>query len=221
MENVKLSPPWITFYKEICAMFSQDEDIRIEYNEDKSAITLLVKKYEKAEALKRIMPKEKAFGNVVVKINIEYRNGIQTVEEAYKLAFENNPAFKYTFVFQADTNAITYVVFKKEVVQYWNDDMSDPHGVTSTLYENIADDIFEKENGVIFSTDSDKNNGWMKKYFSAHATPDEVEECEYYNGEGSFSDGSRLPKGEEPIKVKNEKTFRSIFNHEKADDYPF
>ena len=43
-------------------------------------------------------------------------------------------------------------VFAKEVVQYWNDSLSDPYGKVSTLYQDIAKDIFEDTDGVMFCT---------------------------------------------------------------------
>ena len=34
---------------------------------------------------------------------------------------------------------ITYVIFKNCVVQFFNDNLNDAHGLISTLYQNIAD----------------------------------------------------------------------------------
>lgn len=54
-------------------------------------------------------------------------------------------------------NSFTYVVFEKEVVQYWNDNLADYNGLTSTLYQDLAKEIFEDANldGVYFCTDED------------------------------------------------------------------
>ena len=51
-------------------------------------------------------------------------------------------------------NPIHYCVFKKEVAQYWGDNLGDPHGNVSTLYQEIAKDIFGESGGVIFCTDN-------------------------------------------------------------------
>ena len=218
MEDIKISPPWFTFYKEVCELFKKDDDVVPTYDDNKKKLTILVATYEKAKALMKLIPEKKTFGNVTVTIEVKYNEAVLDTAETYKVAFENNPAFKYVFSFKTGTNNITYVVFEKEVVQFWNDDMSDPHGITSTLYQNIAEDVFET-NGVIFSTDSEKNNHWTDKYFQTHARPEEVEEWERWNGEGSFSDGSHIDRKSQPIPVTNKETFKSVFTCE--DEYPF
>ena len=46
-----------------------------------------------------------------------------------------------------------YVLFKKEVVQYDSDDISDFHGVCSTLYQDLAKEIIGEDEGIYFCTD--------------------------------------------------------------------
>jgi len=218
MEKVNLSAPWVGFYREVNEMFKMDPDVVVKFNDEEMKLTLSVGKYEKAEALKKILPKEKVFGNVKVEIVVDYVYEEQSIEDTYKAAFDGNPAFEYTFVHQTSANPITFVVFEKYVVQYWNDDLSDPHGVTSTLYKNIAEDIFEKGNGVIYSTDSDPD---ILRQHVYQATPVEIEEWEKYNGKGSFSNGSSIVSDKEPIQVKDKKTFKAVFSRKNKNEYPF
>lgn len=214
--NTKMSAPWYTYVRELTAMFAEDKDVSVKFDEDNMEITLEVSKYEKAEALKKLLPIAKIFGNIKLMINIEYNAHTQTIEDIVKQAFEGNPAFKYVYSFETNTNTITYVVFEKKVVQYWNDDLHDPHGVTSTLFENIARNIFEDKNGLVFSTDSEKPNNKFQ------ATKAEVELWDKYNGKGSYASNKPLPESKDkPISVKDEKTFKSIFDFKKAEDYPF
>lgn len=219
MKRTNISAPWITFSKEVEQLFKRDPEVKVLYNDKNKELTLLVTDYEKTEALKKILPEKKEFGNVAVHLKVLYKEYVKTTEDIFNAAFKGNPAFKYTFAFKTDTNPITYVVFAKEVVQYWNDDMSDPHGITSTLYQNIANNVFEHD-GAIYSTDSDSERNIQKEYFKYNATPEEVEEWEQYNGVGSFHNGapinttllekSNLDKKATP--VKDEKTFKSIFS---------
>ena len=219
MEKTKLSPPWITYVREITKLFEQDKDVKIFFDDDTNELTFYVYKYDKAAALSKILPKQKTFGNITVNISITYKGHEKTAQQLYEAAFENNPAFKYAYTFETSTNPITYVVFKKEVVQYWNDDMSDPHGITSTLFENIARDTLRSDSGTIFSTDSEEADKWRKCYYKHHATQDEIKEWERYNGKGSFSNGSKLSDTlidkenlDEKVKqAKDSKAFKSVF----------
>lgn len=235
MSKTKISAPWYTFVRELTAMFVKDNDITIKYDEENQIVNIDVSKYKKAVALSKILPKTKSWGNVELKICINYKSNLDTMEDIVKHAFENNPAFKYVYSFKTDTNPITYVICEKEVVQYWNDDLHDPHGVTSTLYENIARNIFDDKNGLVFSTDSDAINRvpYNPTNKMHQPTNEEVALWEKYNGKGSYSNGSspKSNENEETIHVKDEKTFKSIFNYkenkkkaftvEEEEDLPF
>ena len=50
---------------------------------------------------------------------------------------------------------ITYIIFEKEVVQYFADDLGDLHGINSTLYQDLAKEIFGESSNIHFCTDSD------------------------------------------------------------------
>ena len=56
----------------------------------------------------------------------------------------------------------TYVVFKNCVVQFFNDNLNDPHGVLSTLYQDIAREVFGDcgmAGGVAYCTDVERKVG--------------------------------------------------------------
>jgi hypothetical protein len=76
----------------------------------------------------------------------------------FETAFSGNPAFAYVVAPAQDGyNYIdfTYVVFKNCVVQFFNDNLNDCHGLISTLYQDIAEEIFEDSDlaGVHYNTD--------------------------------------------------------------------
>ena len=51
------------------------------------------------------------------------------------------------------------MVFEKAVIQFFNDDITDINGVESTLYQNVAKEIFEddvKTGSIFFCTDTDE-----------------------------------------------------------------
>lgn len=165
MARFGLSSPWVIFYNEINALFKDDPDIRIVYKEDEQEINLYVNIPTKAAALSELLPVEKVFGAVTVKVNVIPANKEATINcrtqllnseagSLYRNALRANPHFEdvaeVTGVFD---NPLTYVIFKKEVIQYFNDSLGDINGVCSTLAQNIAEDIFIYKNGVFFCTD--------------------------------------------------------------------
>ena len=153
-KKMKLSPPWVEYYKKIEAMFGPDPDIKVEFDEDEMHIKLYVESHEKATALDELLPVQKDFGNVSVFIEVIPANDEPKRIDYIKRAFEGNPAFSYATTIEGImSNPISYVVFKPEVIQFWNDNMGDPHGITSTLMADIAKEIIGEDEGVIFSTD--------------------------------------------------------------------
>ena len=153
-KKTKLSPPWVEYYRKLEAMFGPDPDIKVEFDEDEMHIKLYVESHEKATALDELLPVQKDFGNVSVFIEVIPANDEPKRIDYIKRAFEGNPAFSYATTIEGImSNPISYVVFKPEVIQFWNDNMGDPHGITSTLMADIAKEIIGEDDGVIFSTD--------------------------------------------------------------------
>ena len=80
--------------------------------------------------------------------------------EIFDLAFENNPVYAFAkTVGGLWSYHCTYVVFKNRVVQFFNDNLNDIYGNISTLYENIAEDVFAPLNGVAYCTDIEERVG--------------------------------------------------------------
>ena len=152
MNNTKLSAPWMTYVHEIEALFGEDPSINITYDENENNIKLYVLDNIKAEAIQKILPMEKKFGNVVLKITIIPGDVEATPENILKIAFEDNPVMENVISVQGLGSIFTYAVFKKKVVQFFNDQMNDLHGLKSTLYEDIARDVLETDGSVFYST---------------------------------------------------------------------
>ena len=150
---MKLSAPWVKLYKEIETLFRHDEDIALSFDENEKVITLRVDNAVKADALEKIMPKEKIFGNVTVKINVVPSNKEETYAELFSRAFEGNSALTGVYCMDTPMGKMGYAVFRREVVQFFDDNISSPYGITSTLYQEIAKDIFE-DPGLSFCTDN-------------------------------------------------------------------
>ena len=155
MENngIQLSSPWVNFYRELEALFGDDPEIKIEYDEDQN-IDFYVDNEAKAEALLELFPSTRTFGNVTVFVNVIPFNTQRTLYcNIYETAFSGNPAFAYTV--NSTKLPIQYVVFKNKVVQYGIDSLKDINGLRSTLYQDIATELVGEEEGVFFCTEKE------------------------------------------------------------------
>lgn len=159
----KLSPPWTTFVNELEQLFGHDRQITIKYDDGGKAVRLYVNNDKKAAVLAALLPKKKVFGNVNVTISVVPANGCvidvdfdgMTFGKIFDVAFEDNPVYvRSVDIDGMFSNVITYVVFKKEVVQFFNDNLNDINGNCSTLYQEIASDVFEDLESVFFCTDN-------------------------------------------------------------------
>ena len=148
--------PWVIYYRQIEAMFKKDPEVKVEYDDSNYTIKLLVNNNVKAEALRKILPAKKVFGNVEVSVIVIPANGVDSHVKYIENAFKGNEAFSHTTTAGIYTsNPITYCSFKKEVVQYAADDLGSETGLASTLYQDIAKEIFDNMDGVFFCTDAD------------------------------------------------------------------
>lgn len=153
---VRLVSPWMELYHKIEAFFKRDPMVHVIWDEEAKAIDLYVDNAAKADALALIMPHEVKFGNVTVSIGIIPANDEgESSGDIFRDAFESNDMFSFvktvSGVFSSD---IVYVVFKNEVVQYYNDNLGDIYGQRSCLAEDIAREIFSDVDGVYFCTDT-------------------------------------------------------------------
>ena len=159
-EKLRLSAPWILLYNQIEALFRKDPAVSVVYVENwdgsEKTIKLYVDGHDKVGALEKLLPKVYMFGGVAVNVEILPSNldGCTRLE-LFQKAFEGNPAFVGTIAAQEEFAPfdLNYVVFKAEVVQYESDNIGDPNKLTSTLYQELAREIFKDEKNVLFCTE--------------------------------------------------------------------
>ena len=173
MAKLNLSPPWVVYYRKLSAFFKEDPEVRITYDEIEQEIKLYVDNAEKAVALEKLLPHEQNFGNVTLYITIVPANkttfdsvkaGNSTnLNDIIQICINNKAVVGVKVVDGIMTNRMTFVIFRKEVVQWFSDDISDYHGIHSTLYQDLAKEIFGNIDGVFFCTDNEMNieNVWL------------------------------------------------------------
>ena len=158
-----LEAPWYTYNKMVKALFERDPDITVgdiqEGEEANFTFDIEVRNHEKFVALDRVMPKKKMFGCVSLAVFIydeENANGVESTVKLYETIFKGNPILK-------DVKDVVdpagvhhgYVRFNPEVIQFFDDDLSDYNGNWSGLAQDIADEVFEEDfRGVYFCTAS-------------------------------------------------------------------
>ena len=188
MAKVNLIAPWNEYYEELNAFFAEDPEVTILYDEEEKNIKVLVQDTIKAEALTHLLKDEMKFGEVKLTVTVvpanEVTNGIKKLVtsigfnedygEMFERALSNNGTFAYTYTIDnvMGFNAV-YVVFKKKVIQYYNDNLGDLNGMKSTLAEYIARDIFVPHSGVFFCTDA-RNNITYNKIIGGSITPEKL-----------------------------------------------
>lgn len=152
--NVGLSAPWNIYVHQLNAMFDPDPQIQVLYNEEAMEVKLLVEDSEKAEALSELLPEEQVFGNITLKVTVIPANEeVKDRAALFAKAFDGNPVLSYMKTFATPFGNQTYMVFQNKVVQYFSDNMQDINGFTSTLYQEIAKELFGVDGGLYFCTD--------------------------------------------------------------------
>lgn len=164
--RLKILPPWTIVIRKFEALF--DGDPQIAFNTDFSGshptVVLACNNGDKVNALCQILPDEVKFGNVTLKVMVDGTpsNRVFTSKvELFKTAFSGNPAFAYA-VCPAEEGyqwiGTTYVVFNNCVVQFAADNLNDCHGIISTLYETIAEELLTgpATEGVFYNTNVER-----------------------------------------------------------------
>ena len=166
MARLHLAPPWITFVNELEQMFKYDPEVHVVYDNEEVTVKVYVDDDTKAVTLAKLLPESKDFGNVELKIIVVPANaGVLEENQAilkqnipadvlFTAAFKDNGALSFIKKIRGVfANDLTYIVFRNRVVQYYNDNLGDIYGQCSTLYQDIAKNIFGETEGVFFCTD--------------------------------------------------------------------
>lgn len=166
--RLKILPPWSIYIKKVEALFDGDPQIacNVDYSGLHPSIVLSCNNGDKVAALQKILPEEIGYGGVTLKIAVDgvpSNRAFKNKKELFDVAFEKNPAYAYS-VCPSDEGYnwfdIVYVVFKNCVVQFFTDNLNDCHGVISTLYQDLAEEILTGEavQGVFFNTDVERGS---------------------------------------------------------------
>ena len=152
--TLKLSPPWHTFFNFVKHTIGKDKQVKVlemkEVSETDFIIQIEVKDKDKALALATILEPHKEFGNINVYVEVlcfgkavkpsEKKQNVCTLVKFYEKAFETNKYFVHAEVVDFFGSMILFPVFKKEIIQFFNDNLAD-------LYQNfngVVADVFKE-----------------------------------------------------------------------------
>ena len=166
--RLKILPPWTIVIRKFEALFDGDPQIAVnaDFSGAHPSIVLACNNGDKVAALQQILPEEIPFGNIALKVAVDGApsNRVFTSKvELFDTAFKGNPAYAYS-VCPAEEGyqwiGTTYVVFKNCVVQFAADNLNDCHGIISTLYQDIAEELLTgpATEGVFYNTDVERAN---------------------------------------------------------------
>jgi len=158
MENketkVGLSSPWITYYRKLNALFGADPDLEVNYNDEKKTISIESTNTFKLMALEKILKPTVTFGNITVTVECLVKNGEEPSTAAlFRTAFSGNPHFSDVIDKKVIAVDETFLLFKKEVIQFFNDDTSDYFSNWNGLAEDILRSAMNDDIRVNIGTD--------------------------------------------------------------------
>ena len=164
--RLKILPPWTIVIRKFEALFDGDPQIACNANFSgaEPSIVFACNNGDKVAALQQILPEEIDFGNVKLTVAVDgvpSNRAFTSKVELFDVAFKGNPAYAYS-ICPAEEGYMwigtTYVVFKNYVVQFAADNLNDCHGIISTLYQTIAEELLtgEATAGVFYNTDVER-----------------------------------------------------------------
>ena len=157
--------PWVGWVNKLTQFFSNDPNIEIVYNGlgTPEVVDVYIQGEAKFEAAIRLIGEQRTFGSFVLNIRYHLGNVVNVKEkstEAYiRDLFDGNASVHDIVVIRPEftNNPFTYVEFENKTVQYWDDNLGNPHGYETTLNELLANDIFKDDlGGIFFTTHVDK-----------------------------------------------------------------
>ena len=149
-----LAPPWVTWVNELKALFGQDKEVKIVSDWEEMAVRVYVENAEKADAIAALLPESKEFGNVTLSVTVIPGNKAgDKFRDRFQTAFAGNPIYVETATAECPMGSFTYVLWRAEVIQFFNDNLGDICGNKSMLPEAVAKDVLVEQHNVYHCTE--------------------------------------------------------------------
>ena len=167
-KSTGIQAPWYTVYNKVVALFGNDEELQISNLSEVDDVpdngfkcgygfTISSKNSVKLKSIEKILKRHFEFGNVYLNIDFVYepQNDDVITPSDFKNAFAgNNILSKVQIVPTPAGVPQTFVVFAREVIQFYNDDITDLYGNFNGLSEDIARELFnDTDASICYCTD--------------------------------------------------------------------
>ena len=145
---VGIEAPWYNYFKKVYNLFKEDSELVIDNelveNKDGSfEFTISSKNGDKLWAIERLLGYGCVFGNTRVIIKYGYENKQEEDwANVYRTAFAGNPLFQEVAEYSmpiVGTN--TYAIFKKNIISFYDDNLSDYHGNSHYIVADVVRDV--------------------------------------------------------------------------------
>jgi len=157
--KLRLSPPWYTFFNYVINSVGRDRCVEVfemqEISDGNFLIPIEVRGRDKAIALATILVPCVNFGNINVRIEVIQCGQVVKPDDRcqdecslmriFEEAFGTNHYYEYVEFRRVFSSIIVFPVFKKEVIQFFNDDLSDLNNSFNGVAAHVFAEVLEKQ----------------------------------------------------------------------------
>ena len=164
-QNLTLQSPWVTYFKMVYNLLTADPEIKMpksitEGEGGKCSFWIESSNSTKIIALSKILKNEIQMGNITVTISFRCTDDVEVGENSvvtgtdYTDAFTGNPLFSkvVTEIFPGGAK-VYYAVFKREIITFFNDNMTDYHANSHFIVADIVREIANEDSAVNVCTE--------------------------------------------------------------------
>jgi len=161
----QLSPPWYTLWNEIKATLGNAPNVEVmplDTTVNPYVVTVKVGDHDQAVAMASITAPQYVMGNITIKMQVQDNTGAvvapvvpKTAEDLagmVKKALGNNPWFvglEVRGLTPMSGTRLVYIVFKADIVQFFNDDLSDLYNNYNNVVAFCFRDVLNSAPGGI------------------------------------------------------------------------
>lgn len=152
MEDIiNLASPWIRYAKRVEALFWQDADVSVAYDDTDMSLNVYVNGDDKAVAIASLLPEKKEYGNVTLTVRVIPSNDELTEADTFRRAFAGNAALVDVAEGFGPAGDIAYALFAPDTVQLKEDDVSQFYGLTTLTFAQLAESVLESKDVLVSS----------------------------------------------------------------------